>query len=102
RLPLLLSAPPFPYTTLFRSHLAASRDVAESFPVLAEAARGVASPLLRNMGTVGGNLCLDTRCLYYNQSEFWRGALGGCLKKDGEDRKSTRLNSSHGSTSYAV
>src|SRR6266568_1042154 len=66
------------------SHLAVSRDVARSFPVLAEAARGVASPLLRNMGTVGGNLCLDTRCLYYNQSEFWRGALGGCLKKDGD------------------
>jgi 4-hydroxybenzoyl-CoA reductase subunit beta len=66
------------------SRLAASRDVAERFPVLAEAARVIASPLLRNMGTVGGNLCLDTRCLYYNQSEFWRGALGGCLKKDGE------------------
>ena len=66
------------------SGLAASRALAEHFPVLAEAARGIASPLLRNMGTVGGNLCLDTRCLYYNQSEFWREALGGCLKKQGE------------------
>lgn len=53
------------------------------FPVLHEAARTIASPLLRNMGTLGGNLCLDTRCLYYNQSGFWRESLGGCLKKDG-------------------
>ncbi len=66
------------------SSLAESHDLAARFPVLAEAARVIASPLLRNMGTVGGNLCLDTRCLYYNQSEFWRGALGGCLKKDGD------------------
>jgi 4-hydroxybenzoyl-CoA reductase subunit beta len=65
------------------SALAASPDVAMHFPVLHEAAKTVASPLLRNMGTLGGNLCLDTRCLYYNQSSFWRGALGGCLKKDG-------------------
>jgi 4-hydroxybenzoyl-CoA reductase subunit beta len=35
------------------------------------------------MGTVGGNICLDTRCLYFNQTEFWRNALGYCLKKDG-------------------
>lgn len=65
------------------SSLAESRELRERFPVLAEAAGVIASPLLRNMGTVGGNLCLDTRCLYYNQSEFWREALGGCLKKDG-------------------
>ncbi|MEX0907624.1 MAG: FAD binding domain-containing protein, partial [Gemmatimonadota bacterium] len=38
----------------------------------------------RNMGTIGGNLCLDTRCTYYNQSHFWRSALGYCLKKDGD------------------
>ena len=66
------------------SHLAVSRDVARSFPVLAEAARGVASPLLRNMGTVGGNLCLDTRCIYYNQSQWWRRANAFCLKHRGE------------------
>jgi 4-hydroxybenzoyl-CoA reductase subunit beta len=53
------------------------------FPVLREAAKTIASPLLRNMGTLGGNLCLDTRCLYYNQSGFWRDSLGGCLKRDG-------------------
>jgi 4-hydroxybenzoyl-CoA reductase subunit beta len=66
------------------SSLAESPNLAERFPVLAQAARVIASPLLRNMGTVGGNLCLDTRCLYYNQSEFWRQSLGGCLKKDGD------------------
>lgn len=65
------------------SALAASPAIAREFPVLHEAAKTVASPLLRNMGTLGGNLCLDTRCLYYNQSEFWRGSLGGCIKKDG-------------------
>ena len=60
-----------------------SRVVAQYFPVLHEAAKTIASPLLRNMGTLGGNLCLDTRCLYYNQSIFWRESLGGCIKKDG-------------------
>ena len=63
--------------------LAESSVLARYFPVLREAARTIASPLLRNMGTLGGNLCLDTRCLYYNQSAFWREAIGGCLKKDG-------------------
>ena len=50
---------------------------------LAQAAGSVAGPQLRNMGTIGGNLCLDTRCTYYNQTFFWRDALGYCLKKDG-------------------
>lgn len=53
------------------------------FPGLADAAGLVAGPQLRHMGTIGGNVCLDTRCTYYNQTEFWRGALGYCLKKDG-------------------
>jgi len=65
------------------SALVNSALVASQFPVLHQAARQVASPLLRNLGTLGGNLCLDTRCLYYNQSGFWREALGYCLKKDG-------------------
>jgi 4-hydroxybenzoyl-CoA reductase subunit beta len=51
---------------------------------LAKAAGQVAGPQLRNMGTIGGNLCLDTRCTYYNQTYFWRQALGFCLKKDGD------------------
>lgn len=54
------------------------------FPSLADAAGHVAGPQLRNMGTLGGNLCLDTRCTYYNQTEFWRKSLGYCLKKDGD------------------
>ena len=53
-------------------------------PSLARAAGLVAGPQLRNMGTIGGNLCLDTRCTYYNQTYFWREALGFCLKKDGD------------------
>ena len=57
--------------------------VRRHFTGLAEAAGLVAGPQLRNMGTIGGNVCLDTRCTYYNQTEFWRAALGYCLKKDG-------------------
>ena len=66
------------------SALVDSPLLARRFPVLHEAAKTIASPLLRNMGTLGGNLCLDTRCLYYNQSGFWRESLGGCIKKDGK------------------
>lgn len=51
---------------------------------LSQAAAQVATPPLRNMGTLGGNLCLDTRCTYYDQSAEWRQAIGYCLKKDGE------------------
>jgi 4-hydroxybenzoyl-CoA reductase subunit beta len=58
--------------------------VRDLFPALAEAAAHVAGPQLRNAGTIGGNVCLDTRCTYYNQTAFWRQALGYCLKKDGE------------------
>lgn len=54
--------------------------VREKFPVLASAVHSIAGPLQRNMGTIGGNLCLETRCLWYNQSYFWRKSLGGCLK----------------------
>ena len=58
--------------------------VVQNAPSLARAAGLVAGPQLRNMGTIGGNLCLDTRCTYYNQTHFWRDALGYCLKKDGD------------------
>ena len=54
------------------------------FRVLYEATKTVASPVLRNMGTLGGNICLDTRCLWYNQSLLWRKSCGFCLKKDGD------------------
>jgi 4-hydroxybenzoyl-CoA reductase subunit beta len=53
------------------------------FKALADAAAHVAGPQIRNSATLGGNLCLETRCTYYNQTEFWRDALGYCLKKDG-------------------
>jgi len=52
-------------------------------PALAQAASLVAGPQLRSMGTLGGNVLLDTRCQWYNQSYFWRQSLGFCLKKDG-------------------
>lgn len=65
------------------TELAEQTEVRRDFPALARAASLVASPQIRNMGTLGGNLCLDTRCTYYNQTFFWREALGFCLKKDG-------------------
>ncbi len=54
------------------------------FGSLAYAAGVVASPLIRNMGTLGGNINLDTRCRYVNQTHFWRTAIGGCLKSEGD------------------
>lgn len=58
--------------------------VRDHLPSLAQAAGVVASPLIRNMGTIGGNLNLDTRCRYVNQTKFWRDAIGGgCLKSEG-------------------
>jgi 4-hydroxybenzoyl-CoA reductase subunit beta len=68
-------------TTL--SALAREPLLQPDFAPVALAASLVASPQIRNMGTLGGNLCLDTRCTYYNQTYFWREALGFCLKKDG-------------------
>jgi 4-hydroxybenzoyl-CoA reductase beta subunit len=65
------------------SDLSEHPEVTARFPSLARAAGIVASPLLRNMGTLGGNVHLDTRCRYVNQTEFWRGAIGGCLKSGG-------------------
>ena len=54
------------------------------FPVVAQAAASIAGPTHRNMGTLGDNLCLDTRCIFYNQSEWWRSANNHCLKTTGE------------------
>jgi 4-hydroxybenzoyl-CoA reductase subunit beta len=63
--------------------VAASKSVAERAPCLSQAASLIAGPQLRRAGTIGGNVLLDTRCQYYNQTHFWRTALGFCLKKDG-------------------
>ena len=60
-----------------------SDHIRREYRVLHEAAKTVASPILRNMGTLGGNICLDTRCLWYNQSLTWRTSCGFCIKKDG-------------------
>ena len=61
-----------------------SEFIRRNYRVLHEAAMTVASPILRNMGTVGGNICLDTRCVWYNQSLQWRRSCGFCIKKDGD------------------
>jgi 4-hydroxybenzoyl-CoA reductase subunit beta len=55
-----------------------------AWPALRRAASLVATPPLRNMGTLGGNLCLDTRCSYYDQTHEWRQSIGFCMKKDGD------------------
>jgi 4-hydroxybenzoyl-CoA reductase subunit beta len=65
------------------AEVAASQDVRAGAPALAQAASLVASPQIRRMGTIGGNVLLDTRCQWYNQTYFWRSAVGFCLKKDG-------------------
>jgi 4-hydroxybenzoyl-CoA reductase subunit beta len=65
------------------THVAASPAVRARAPAVAEAARLVSTPLLRNMGTLGGNLCIDTRCNYYDQTYEWRKAIDFCMKKDG-------------------
>jgi 4-hydroxybenzoyl-CoA reductase subunit beta len=64
--------------------LAANAAVATQYQALAQAAAAIAGPGHRIMGTVGGNLCLDTRCIYYNQSEWWRNANAYCLKHRGD------------------
>ncbi len=63
--------------------LAAHPLVRSMAPALSAAAGLVAGPQIRTMATIGGNVLLDTRCLFYNQTEFWRRALGYCLKADG-------------------
>jgi 4-hydroxybenzoyl-CoA reductase subunit beta len=63
-----------------------SRDerILRDWRMLADACSKISGPQLRRAGTIGGNVCLDTRCTYYNQTRFWRESLGFCLKKDGD------------------
>ncbi len=65
---------------------AITRDprVRERYPALRIAVASISSPVLRNMGTIGGNLCLDTRCTYYNQNEEWRRSIDYCMKAEGQ------------------
>ena len=65
------------------TELAAHPDVVHHYPAVAQAGGHIAGPTQRHMGTVGGNLCLDTRCIFYNQSEWWRDANRHCLKTTG-------------------
>lgn len=58
--------------------------VRERFPALTEAIAWISSPVLRNMGTIGGNVCLDTRCTYYDQNEEWRRSIDYCMKAEGK------------------
>jgi 4-hydroxybenzoyl-CoA reductase subunit beta len=66
------------------ARLARHPEVATHYPGLARAAGVVSTPQLRNVGTLGGNVCVDTRCNYYNQSYEWRKSIGFCMKKDGD------------------
>jgi len=66
------------------SEIAADPRFRNGLTALAQAASFVATPQIRNMATLGGNLCLDTRCNYYDQNYEWRKAIGFCLKKDGD------------------
>ena len=66
------------------SSVANHERLLEHFPAIAQAANAIAGPTHRMMGTVGGNICLDTRCIFYNQSEWWRSANNDCLKTVGE------------------
>jgi 4-hydroxybenzoyl-CoA reductase subunit beta len=58
--------------------------IGRRLPALRDAARAAAAPTHRSAATLGGNLCQDTRCVYYNQSEWWRASVHYCLKRDGE------------------
>ena len=66
------------------SEIAADPRFRNGMTALAQAASFVATPQIRNMATLGGNLCLDTRCNYYDQNYEWRKSIGFCLKKDGD------------------
>ena len=65
------------------SDLAHNSTITEKFPAFSQAVRAVASQHIRNMACIGGNICLDTRCWYYNQSQLWRDARERCLRTGG-------------------
>lgn len=70
-------------STATLTEIAADPLVRERFPDLAKAVASISAPILRNMGTIGGNICLDTRCTYYNQNEEWRRSIDFCMKEEG-------------------
>lgn len=70
--------------TTILSEIEADPRVRERWPALATAVASISSPPLRNMGTIGGNVCVDTRCTYYNQTEDWRRSIDYCMKAEGK------------------
>ena len=66
------------------SEVVEDRRIQRAYPVVSKAAELISTPLLRNMGSIGGNLLLDTRCNYYNQNYEWRKGVNFCMKKDGD------------------
>jgi len=58
--------------------------IREHYPLIGQAARSIASPVIRQTATVGGNLLVDNRCTFYDQSKNWREAFGACLRDDGD------------------
>ena len=64
--------------------LARDARLATALPAIAQAAASIAGPAHRSAATLGGNLCVDTRCVYFNQSDWWRRANGYCLKRGGD------------------
>lgn len=66
------------------SRLIEHDEIRRRYPAIVQAAGAIAAPAHRNVATVGGNLCLDTRCVYYNQSEWWRRSNSWCLKNRGD------------------
>jgi len=70
--------------TLSLHEVATHETVRSAYPALATAIDSISSPPLRHMGTIGGNVCVDTRCTYYNQTEDWRRAISYCMKEAGE------------------
>jgi 4-hydroxybenzoyl-CoA reductase subunit beta len=69
--------------TALLADVAAHAAVRARYPAFARAVESISSPPLRHMGTLGGNLCVDTRCTYYDQTEEWRRSIGYCLKEEG-------------------
>jgi 4-hydroxybenzoyl-CoA reductase subunit beta len=70
-------------STTILDDIVRSREITERFPALARAVASISSPPLRYMGTIGGNICVDTRCTYYNQTEEWRRSIDYCMKEEG-------------------
>ena len=84
-------------TTLL-SDVVAHPAVRARYPGFAAAVQSISSPPLRNMGTIGGNLCVDTRCTYYNQTEEWRRSIDYCMKAEGRSAGSPPARPAAGPT----